>query len=125
MFFNRSLSPLFESPKLDPELGLLIRETFPEFCSSGNDLPSNMLLGGSEPLSCRDNIDIIIETNKTNNHNSELEARFSDDESESSNFKQIKPVYSSNEKPIAKSFNLIKANCPFKLRVTCLIRKGS
>lgn len=34
---NRSLSPLFDNPKLDKELRILLRENFPEFCSQDGE----------------------------------------------------------------------------------------
>ena len=34
MVFHRSLSPLFDNPKLDKELCAMLRENFAEFCSN-------------------------------------------------------------------------------------------
>lgn len=65
-----SLSPLFDSSKLDPELQNLLRETFPEFCS-----PSGIKV--DEPL--RDSSDLMGKTNHSIN-NTEHEAQFSEDE---------------------------------------------
>lgn len=76
MYF-RSLAPLFESPKLDRELRKIIRETFPEFCSTEAPLVN---LTGMD----KETIDIpesSLQSN-SNNHGSDLEPRFSDDESD-------------------------------------------
>ncbi|KAG8191408.1 hypothetical protein JTE90_010584 [Oedothorax gibbosus] len=65
-----SLSPLFDSSKLDPELQTLLRDTFPEFCS-----PSGIKI--DEPL--KDPSDLMVKANHTVN-NIEHEAQFSEDE---------------------------------------------
>ncbi|RWS28789.1 integrator complex subunit 3-like protein [Leptotrombidium deliense] len=81
-----SLSPLIESPKLDRELRLLIRECFPEFCSPSNDLTNN-----SDIMIGRETPDIIIDATNTNHNNgSEAEPRFSDDEIEIISPKKVK-----------------------------------
>ncbi|XP_035209460.1 integrator complex subunit 3-like isoform X2 [Stegodyphus dumicola] len=67
-----SLSPLFDSSKLDPELQVLLKETFPEFCS-----PSGIKI--DEPL--RDSSELMVKTNHTSVvNNTEHEAQFSEDE---------------------------------------------
>ncbi|PRD29798.1 UNVERIFIED_CONTAM: Ints3 [Trichonephila clavipes] len=66
-----SLSPLFDSSKLDPELQVLLKETFPEFCS-----PSGIKV--DEPL--KDSSDLMVKTNHTSINNTEHEAQFSEDE---------------------------------------------
>ncbi|XP_054715725.1 integrator complex subunit 3-like [Uloborus diversus] len=67
-----SLSPLFDSSKLDTELQILLRETFPEFCS-----PTGIKI--DETL--RDSSELMIKTNHTSVvNNTEHEAQFSEDE---------------------------------------------
>ena len=71
------MSPLFEAPKLDPELKSLIRSTFPEFCSGGEGFNSN---------------NAAAESNDCNNTSTEHEARFSDDEDQDSTQEKLKPA---------------------------------
>lgn len=67
-----SLSPLFDNPKLDPELRGMIRETFTEFCCPA-DVPPE------QPL--RESVEMIAETNHNSNSNStDGDAQFSEDE---------------------------------------------
>lgn len=67
------MAPLFEAPKLDRELRVTIKETFPEFCTV--DAPVIHLVDN-------DALDLLEPSG--NNHNSDLEARFSDEDSEDS-----------------------------------------
>ncbi|RWS03044.1 integrator complex subunit 3-like protein [Dinothrombium tinctorium] len=76
--FHQILEKRVLPPKLDRELRLLLRESFPEFCSQSNDLA---LMQGGDIIITRDSPDIIIDA-PNSNHNSEPEPRFSDDEVE-------------------------------------------
>lgn len=67
-----SLLPLFDNPKLDPDLKIMIRDSFAEFCSQ-----SDVKL----ELSMREPGDIITKANHTTSvNNTEHEAQFSEDE---------------------------------------------
>ena len=72
----RSLSPLFDNIKLDRELRSMVRETFPEFCTASDGLPT----GGVIDLNNRDPYSMNEESHS--NHNSLNTAKFSDDEEE-------------------------------------------
>lgn len=69
-----TLSPLFDNPKLDKELRLMIREVFAEFCSSVEVKSEDVLMprDPSESLS--------LESNHVSNNSTEHEAEFSEDE---------------------------------------------
>lgn len=89
-----SLAPLFETPKFDRELRNLIRETFPEFCTSSVpidppvvSIPDN---DRGDPLI--DMVDLIND----NNHNSDIDAKFSDDENDE------------NKSPVKKNSTALK-----------------
>ncbi|XP_074594263.1 integrator complex subunit 3 [Brevipalpus obovatus] len=71
-----SLSSLFESPKLDIELRLLIRESFPDFCLSSPEPVVNSIPQPIEHAPVRN--DNSTETSKKANHDNE--AKFSDDD---------------------------------------------
>ncbi|KAI1301443.1 Integrator complex subunit 3 [Halotydeus destructor] len=65
----QSLGPLFETPKLDNELRILIRKTFPEFCSPA-----------LEVIVDKDIIDIMESNNITAQISNGDEPEFSDDD---------------------------------------------
>lgn len=67
----QSLSPLFDNPKLDKELRIMIRETFSEFCSP-------VEVKSEEAVTAREIIE--LDGNHVNNNSSEHEAEFSEDE---------------------------------------------
>jgi integrator complex subunit 3 len=89
----QSLSALFESPKIDRELRLLVRECFPEFCSPNPDAIVQPTLPPSQPIpgfplepsngaqtgvmaDCQNGAHLPPITDET------LDSRFSDDECE-------------------------------------------
>ncbi|XP_025077829.1 integrator complex subunit 3-like [Pomacea canaliculata] len=76
-----SLSPLFDNPKLDKELRILLRENFPEFCSQDVKEEPGVREGG------------IVDNG--NNHISDgilSEGRFSDDEDDDSMGKRSEEI---------------------------------
>ncbi|XP_054160466.1 integrator complex subunit 3-like [Oppia nitens] len=77
----QSLSPLFDSNKLDRELRSMVRETFPDFCATSDGIQlSGIVMDGNN----RDQYSMISEENNIN-HNSTVninESKFSDDEEE-------------------------------------------
>ena len=89
-----SLAPLFEGPKLDLELRSLIRQTFPEFCASAEAATANSQAG---------------EADASLSHNSDLEARFSDDESEDAPIKAA-----AKSSPLPETMN--NGNCKESVR---------
>ncbi|XP_054723602.1 integrator complex subunit 3-like, partial [Uloborus diversus] len=67
-----SISTFFDSSKLDAELQILLRETFPEFC---------FLTGIKIDKTLRDSSELMIKTNHTSVvNNTEHEAQFSEDD---------------------------------------------
>ncbi|CAG2121775.1 unnamed protein product, partial [Medioppia subpectinata] len=71
----QSLSPLFDSNKLDRELRAMVRETFPEFCTP-DGIPVDV------NHSSREQYSIIGDESGGLNHNSINESKFSDEEEE-------------------------------------------
>uniref|UniRef100_A0A8B9JL92 Integrator complex subunit 3 n=1 Tax=Astyanax mexicanus TaxID=7994 RepID=A0A8B9JL92_ASTMX len=89
------LAPLFDNPKLDRELRSMLRERFPEFCSSPSP-PTEVKMEESVPLEMDNHI-----LDKEDNCYDNTDATFSDDEEEVNNkgkkrefrFQQIKETY--------------------------------
>lgn len=107
--------PLFDSPKLDRELKAMIRESFPEFCSTSKENDSSSAIAANNfdndshvnNKSIRDIEVSIIDEKPANHHNimpQLTNAKFSDDDEEtlSRRSKNIKDVFKNDNKDINK-----------------------
>ncbi|XP_067267297.1 integrator complex subunit 3 isoform X1 [Chanodichthys erythropterus] len=89
------LAPLFDNPKLDRELRSMLRERFPEFCSSPSP-PTEVKMEESVPLEMDNHV-----LDKEDGCYDNTDATFSDDEEELNNkgkkrefkFQQLKETY--------------------------------
>lgn len=120
------LSLIFDCPKLDRELKIMFKETFPEFCASESSEPSlnslnslNSSNNNSDHHSNNNNNnrnpEVIIDSpnhisNNNNSNNNSESAKFSDEEEENATTKKMKKDNNSiikHQNSILKSYDQV------------------